>query len=351
MSPPQPQSPPPPPPEAADARHRVVVLALPGVIPFELGIPYRIFGKARSADRRRLYEVVTCTPEPGLVPTDADFPIAVELGPEALAGADTIVVPASYELGPVHEEGRMTEPLGTALTHARPGVRWVSICTGSFVLAAAGLLDGRPATTHWSSVDHFQRLFPTVKVDPNVLFVDDGDVLTSAGVASGIDLCLHLVRRDHGTAVANDVARHSLVPPHRDGGQAQYIPRPLPEPQQATTTAARAWALGRLDRPISLRQLAAQESMSVRTFTRRFREEVGVSPGQWLTQQRVERARHLLEGTDLSVDQVAREAGFGSPASLRQHFQTAVGVSPTAYRRTFRAGAEAGTAPGADARA
>ncbi len=176
-------------------------------------------------------------------------------------------------------------------------------------------------------------------------------MLTSAGVASGIDLCLHLVRRDHGTAVANDVARRSLVPPHRDGGQAQYIPRPLPEPQQATTTAARAWALGRLDRPISLRELAAQESMSVRTFTRRFREEVGVSPGQWLTQQRVERARHLLEGTDLSVDQVTHEAGFGSPASLRQHFQTAVGVSPTAYRRTFRAGAEAGTAPGADARA
>lgn len=351
MSPPQPRSATHSPPGTADERHRVVVLALPGVIPFELGIPYRIFGKARSADRRRLYEVVTCTPEPGLVPTDADFPITVELGPEALAEADTIVVPASYEPGPVHEEGVMTEPLGSALAHARPGVRWVSICTGSFVLAAAGLLDGRPATTHWSSVDRFQRLFPTVDVDPNVLFVDDGDVLTSAGVASGIDLCLHLVRRDHGTAVANDVARHSLVPPHRDGGQAQYIPRPLPEPQQATTTTARAWALGRLDRPISLRELAAQESMSVRTFTRRFREEVGVSPGQWLTQQRVERARHLLEGTDLSVDQVTREAGFGSPASLRQHFQAAVGVSPTAYRRTFRAGAEAGTASGADARA
>ncbi len=339
------------PPGSANGRHRVVVLALPGVIPFELGIPYRIFGKARSADDRRLYEVVTCTVEPGLVPTDADFPIAVELGPEALAEADTILVPASYALGPVREEGRMTEPLAAALAHARPGARWVSICTGSFVLAAAGLLDGRPATTHWASVGQFQRLFPTIKVDPNVLFVDDGDVLTSAGVASGIDLCLHLVRRDHGTAVANDVARHSLVPPHRDGGQAQYIPRPLPEPQQATTTTARAWALGRLDRPISLRELAAQESMSVRTFTRRFREEVGVSPGQWLTRQRVERSRHLLEDTDLSVDQVAREAGFGSPASLRQHFQAAVGVSPTAYRRTFRAGAEADTASGADARA
>ncbi|MEU2207437.1 helix-turn-helix domain-containing protein [Streptomyces hygroscopicus] len=330
-----------PPSVSTGERHRVVVLALPGVIPFELGIPYRIFGKSRSSTGRRLYEVVTCTPEPGLVSTDADFPIAVDLGPETLAEADTIVVPASYELGPVHEEGRLTEPLAAALAHARPGVRWVSICTGCYVLAAAGLLDGRPATTHWSSVDHFQRLFPTVKVDPDVLFVDDGDVLTSAGVAAGIDLCLHLVRRDYGTAVANDVARHSVVPPHRDGGQAQYIRRPLPEPQQATTTAARAWALGRLDRPISLSELAAQEAMSVRTFTRRFREEVGVSPGQWLTRQRVERARHLLEDTDQSVEQVAREAGFGSPASLRQHFQAAVGVSPTAYRRTFRSGAEA----------
>ncbi|MFJ4635687.1 GlxA family transcriptional regulator [Streptomyces hygroscopicus] len=330
-----------PPSVSTGERHRVVVLALPGVIPFELGIPYRIFGKSRSSTGRRLYEVVTCTPEPGLVSTDADFPIAVDLGPETLAEADTIVVPASYELGPVHEEGRLTEPLAAALAHARPGVRWVSICTGCYVLAAAGLLDGRPATTHWGSVDHFQRLFPTVKVDPDVLFVDDGDVLTSAGVAAGIDLCLHLVRRDYGTAVANDVARRSVVPPHRDGGQAQYIRRPLPEPQQATTTAARAWALGRLDRPISLSELAAQEAMSVRTFTRRFREEVGVSPGQWLTRQRVERARHLLEDTDLSVDQVAREAGFGSPASLRQHFQAAVGVSPTAYRRTFRSGAEA----------
>ncbi|WAP57698.1 GlxA family transcriptional regulator [Streptomyces sp. S465] len=331
------------PPGKTGRRHRIAVLALPGVIPFELGIPYRIFGKARSAGRQALYEVVTCTVEPGLVPTDADFPITVERGPEALAEADTIVVPASYALGPVTEEGRLTEPLAAALAHARPGVRWVSICTGSYVLAAAGLLDGRPATTHWASVDHFQRLFPTVRVDPDVLFVDDGDVLTSAGVASGIDLCLHLVRRDHGTAIANDVARHSVVPPHRDGGQAQYIQRPLPEPQQATTTTARAWALGRLDRPISLSELAAQESMSVRTFTRRFREEVGISPGQWLTQQRVERARHLLEDTDLSVDQVVREAGFGSPASLRQHFQAAVGVSPTAYRRTFRA-----SAPGHD---
>ncbi|MEU8822239.1 helix-turn-helix domain-containing protein [Streptomyces sp. NPDC048636] len=327
--------------ETTTARHRVVVLVLHGVIPFELGIPYRIFGKARSSEGHPLYDVVTCTPEPGAVRTDADFPITVERGPEALAEADTIVVPASFELGPVFEEGVLPPSLAAALAHARPGIRWVSICTGSYVLAAAGLLDGRPATTHWHEADHFQRLFPSIKVDPDVLFVDDGDVLTSAGAAAGLDLCLHIVRRDHGTAVANEVARRSVVPPHRDGGQAQYIRRPLPEPQQATTTAARAWALGRLDRPVSLRELAARESMSVRTFTRRFREETGASPGQWLATQRIERARQLLEDTDLSVDRIARDAGFGTPASMRQHLQAALGVSPTVYRRTFRTGSAA----------
>ncbi|MFE4955674.1 GlxA family transcriptional regulator [Streptomyces sp. NPDC056653] len=325
-------------------RHRVVVLALDGLLPFELGIPQRIFGLARGSEAgdqgRKLYEVVTCSVRPpGPVATDADFTIAVERGPEALAIADTVVIPSSYELGPVYEEGRLTDALATALAYIRPGTRLVSICTGSYVLAAAGRLDGRPATTHWSSADHFQQLFPRVRVDPDVLFIDDGDVLTSAGVAAGIDLCLHIVRRDHGTAVANDVARRTVVPPHRDGGQAQYIQRPVPETQFATTTSARAWALGRLDRPILLRDMAQQESMSVRTFTRRFREEVGISPGQWLTQQRVERARGLLETTDLSIDQVAREAGFGTATSLRQHIQAALGVSPTMYRRTFRAGA------------
>ncbi|WKK21273.1 helix-turn-helix domain-containing protein [Streptomyces olivoreticuli] len=317
--------------------HRVAVLALEGVIPFELSIPYRIFGKARTASDEPLYEVVTCALEPGPVRTDADFTITVEQGPEALAEADTVVVPASYELGRPYTVGELEDAQAAALAHIRPGTRLVSICTGSFILAAAGLLDGRPATTHWSSTDHFQRLFPSVRVDADVLFVDDGDLLTSAGVASGIDLCLHIVRRDHGTAVANEVARRSVVPPHRDGGQAQYIHRPVPEPQLATTTAARAWALGRLHEPIQLRDMAEQEAMSVRTFTRRFREEVGISPGQWLTQQRVERARHLLEDSDLSVDQVARDAGFGTAASMRQHLQAALGVSPTAYRRTFRA--------------
>ncbi len=318
--------------------HRVVVLALDGLLPFELGIPHRIFGLTKDAAGRHLYETMTCSVRPpGPVRTDADFSIDVEHGPEALATADTVVIPASYELGCVYEEGVLTEDLKAAFTFVRPGTRMVSICTGGYVLAAAGYLDGRPATTHWSAAEHFQRLFPSVKVDAEVLFIDDGDVLTSAGVAAGLDLCLHIVRRDHGSGVANDVARRSVVPPHRDGGQAQYVLRPVPEPQLATTTTARAWALGRLHEPIQLRDMAEQESMSVRTFTRRFREEAGISPGQWLTQQRVERARHLLESTDLSIDQIARDAGFGTATSLRQHLQTTLGVPPTVYRRTFRA--------------
>ncbi|QEV22353.1 helix-turn-helix domain-containing protein [Streptomyces alboniger] len=336
---PLPQPPLPPQPRP----HRVAVLAMDGVIPFELGIPQRIFGLARDAEGRPLYEVVTCSVRPpGPVRSDADFAILVEHGPEALATADTVVVPASYELGPVYEEGRLTDELAAAFARIRPGTRLVSICTGGYVLAAAGLLDGRPATTHWASATHFQELFPRIRVDADVLFIDDGDILTSAGVAAGVDLCIHLVRRDQGAAVANDVARRTVVPPHRDGGQAQYIQRPVPEPQLATTRSARAWALDRLDEPLRLHDMAAQEAMSVRTFTRRFREEVGVSPGQWLTQQRVDRARHLLESSDLSVDRIAREAGFGTAQSMRQHLQAVLGVTPTTYRRTFRAVAATG---------
>jgi transcriptional regulator GlxA family with amidase domain len=321
-------------------QHRIAVFALDGVIPFELGIPLRIFGAARDTDEETsLYEVVTCSLRPGPVRTDADFTVTVEHGLAALAEADTVVVPASHEASPVYTEGVLPAPLAEAFAAIRPGARVVSICTGSFMLAAAGLLDGRPATTHWSHADDFQRLFPRVKVDADVLYVDDGDILTSAGVAAGLDLCLHIVRRDFGTAVANAVARRTVVPPHRDGGQAQFIHRPLPEPQLASTERARAWALDRLDQPLTLRQMAERESMSVRTFTRRFREEVGLSPGQWLTRQRIEHARHLLESSDLSVDRIARQAGFGTGASMRQHLQAALGVSPTAYRRTFQAAA------------
>lgn len=327
--------------------HRVVVLALGGLLPFELGIPHRIFGRAKDSAGRPLYTIVTCGLAPGPVATEADFAIQVEHGPEALATADTVVVPASYELGPVHEEGRLTGELAAALAHIRPGTRLVSICTGGYVLAAAGYLDGRRATTHWASAEHFQRLFPAVRVDADVLYTDDGDVLTSAGVAAGIDLCLHIVRRDHGAAVANDVARRTVVPPHRPGGQAQFIARPVPEPAQASTAAARAWVLDRLHEPLVLADLARQEAMSVRTFTRRFREECGASPGEWIVGQRVERARSLLEETGLPMEQVARQAGFGTAQSLRKHLQTALGVSPTQYRRTFRASSGRGGGAGA----
>lgn len=330
---------------AAARPHRIVVLALAGLLPFELGIPHRIFGRAKDAAGRPLYEILTCGLAPGPVQTDADFAVAVGHGPELLATADTVVVPASYELGPVYGEGRLTPELAAALAHVRPGTRLVSICTGGYVLAAAGLLDGRRATTHWASAEHFQQLFPGVRVDPDVLYTDDGDVLTSAGVAAGIDLCLHIVRRDHGAAVANEVARRTVVPPHRDGGQAQFVERPVPRPQVAGTTAARAWALDRLHEPLRLVDMARQESMSVRTFTRRFREETGVSPGQWIVQQRVDRARHLLETSGLSMDQVARETGFGTAQSLRKHLRAVLGVSPTAYRRTFRAAGAANVPP------
>ncbi|ACZ91882.1 GlxA family transcriptional regulator [Streptosporangium roseum] len=316
--------------------HRIVVLALDGVIPFELGIPARVFGVAKGQNGEPLYEVITCTVDGGPVRTDSDFSIAVEHGAEALATADTVVIPATHALGQISAEGRLPEPLARAIARIRPGTRLVSICTAAYVLAAAGLLDGRPATTHWSSAEHFQKRFPQVNVNPNVLFVDDGDVLTSAGVAAGVDLCLHIVRRDHGSEAANHVARRCVVPPWRDGGQAQFIERPIPERSTATTSATRAWALERLHLPLPLTELADHARMSRRTFTRRFRDEMGVSPGQWLILQRLELARRLLEASDLPVDGVAERAGFGTATSLRQHMQAAVGVSPMAYRRTFR---------------
>ena len=320
---------------AHPSRHHVAVLVRHGLLVMELGIVHRLFGQARSAAGEPLYEVVTCTLDPGPVRTDADFTIPIERGPEVLAEADTVIVPASRaEYEPMAKV--LTPELAAALERIRPGTRIASICTGAFVLAAAGILDGRPATTHWKSADELQSRFPQVDVNPCVLYTDDGDVLTSAGVAAGIDLVLHMIRRDHGSAVANEVARGTVVSPHREGGQSQFVRRPVPEPRTSSTKAARAWALENLHRPLTLRELAARESMSTRTFTRRFREEVGISALQWLTQQRVERARQLLEETELPVDRVATEAGFGTAASLRQHFQAAVGVSPSAYRGAFR---------------
>lgn len=308
--------------------HRVVVLALDGVYPFELGIPSRVFG---AADGR--YEVVTCTVDGRPVRTNSDFSVHVEHGPEVLAAADTVVIPP-FDTSLITRE--VPPALAAALASVPTGARVVSICTAAFLLAAAGLLDGRPATTHWALARVFQQWFPHIALDPDVLFVDDGDVLTSAGAASGVDVCLHLVRKDHGTEIANRVARACVVPPWRDGGQAQYIEQPVPETSANGTAATRQWALENLREPLTLAELAGHARMSLRTFARRFGEEVGVSPGRWLIQQRVARARHLLEATDFPVDDIAAQVGFGTGTSLRQHLHTAIGVTPLAYRRTFR---------------
>ena len=308
--------------------HRVVVLALDGVYPFELGIPSRIFGAA--GDR---YEVLTCSVDGRPVRTNADFTVGVAHGPEILATADTVVVAA---IAPERVTAELPAEVSAAMDLIPSGARVVSICTGAFVLAAAGLLDGRKATTHWHLTDRFRRMFPHIALDPDVLFVDEGRILTSAGAASGVDVCLHILRTDHGSALANFVARCCVVPPFRDGGQAQYIEQPVPESAAASTAATRAWALERLDAPLTLADLAGHARMSLRTFARRFNDEVGMSPGRWLIQQRVARARHLLEASDLSVDQIAGQVGFATGASLRQHLHAAIGVSPQAYRRTFR---------------
>ncbi len=320
--------------------HRVGVLALDGVVPFELAIPARIFGAALGAAGEPLYSVVTCSPDGRPVRAEADYEIAVAEDASVLASVDTVVVPPSRALATIAQDGRLPDELRKVLEYIRPGTRMVAICTGGFVLAAAGMLDHRPATTHWQEAAQLQRLFTTVRVDPNVLFVDDGDVLTSAGAAAGVDLCVHIVRRDHGSAVANEVARACVVPPWRDGGQAQFIRLPVPAPSTGGTAATRAWALERLGDPLTLTALAAHARVSVRTLTRRFRDEVGMSPGQWLAGQRIERARHLLETTDWPIDLVAHHAGFGTGTSLRQHLHSAVGVSPQVYRRTFRSAAE-----------
>ena len=323
----------------APRQHEVAVLALETTMAFELGLPHAFLGGAVDADGHPLYRVRVASVDGGPVPTSAGYAVQPDHDLRLLETADTVVVPGVY--GGPYLAGVPSPTVADALLRAAGHARIVSICTGAFVLAAAGLLDGRPATTHWMHAGSFSALFPQVRLDPDVLFVDDGDVLTSAGNAAGIDLLLHLVRRDHGSAVANSVARRRVVSPWRDGGQSQFIERPLPEADDAGTADTRTWALDQLGGPLTLAALAGQARMSVRTFTRRFRQETGVSPQRWLTQQRVELARRLLESTDTPVERVAAEAGFGTTASLRQHLHAAIGVAPLAYRRTFR-----GAAPG-----
>jgi transcriptional regulator GlxA family with amidase domain len=268
------------------------------------------------------------------VRTSSGYAITPQDDAGALARADTVIVPGTQLPGP-RRDGTLPADVAKALGRVRPGTRLVSICTGAFVLAAAGVLAGRPATTHWKHADDLAALHPDVLLDPGVLFTDDGDVLTSAGLSAGVDLCLHLIRRDHGAEVANHVARYCVVPPWRDGGQAQFIERQVPARPDESTAAARAWALDHLD--VGVPTMARQAGMSLRTFARRFREETGQSPGAWLIQQRVRHAQHLLEATDLGVDEVADRSGMGTAASLRSHLRTHIGVSPATYRRTFRA--------------
>jgi transcriptional regulator GlxA family with amidase domain len=315
--------------------HRVAVLVLDDVVSFDLGVATQLFYAARDAGNRRLYEIAVCTPTGEPVRTSAGFAVMPDHGPDLVAEADTVIIPGIHEGLPL-TDGVNDPAVSRALALRKPTARVMSICTGAFVLAAEGLLEGRPAATHWAWADRFRRLYPMVELRPDVLFVDAGPILTSAGVGAGIDLCLHAVRRDFGSEVANRTARRCVVPPWRDGGQSQYIERPVPELGDASTAATRSWALQRLGEPLDLRTLARHARMSVRTFTRRFREETGSSPAEWLAAQRIEHARHLLEATDLPIDAVARRAGFGTAVALRQRLHATVGVAPSTYRRTFR---------------
>jgi len=317
--------------------HRVAVLALDGVLPLDLGIPARVFNEACEPDGTRLYSVTTCSLGGRPVRTHEDFRIVVDHDESALETADTVVIATQEPSRELLATGELPDDVAAALHRIGPQARIVSLCTSAFLLAAAGLLDGRRATTHWALCDAMARLFPKVEVDPNVLFVDNGRILTSAGGAAGIDLCLHLVRRDHGAAVASAAARRCVVAPWREGGQAQFIEHPVPPDTDRSTSATRRWALDRLAEPLTLEDLARHANMSVRTFTRRFRNEVGTSPLKWLAQRRLEHARLLLETTDLPVSRIATACGFGDPVALRKHFSAYLGMSPLAYRRAHNA--------------
>lgn len=319
---------------SANRAHLVAVLMLEPLVGFDATIPPLIFGQAVDDEGAALYEVITCGLG-GPVTSTTGYQIVPAAGPEVLAVADTVIVPGT-KLASARERGEISESLADVLSGIRSDARVVSICTGAFVLAAAGVLDGRPATTHWRYADDLRRLFPSVRVDETVLFVDDGDVLTSAGLAAGIDLCLHIIRRDHGVAVANRAARHCVVSPWREGGQAQFIERQVPQADtRSTTTAVREWALDNLAEPLTVAQLAARAQMSERTFARRFRAETGQSPGVWVRERRLDRARELLESGDLTIDLVAERSGLGSADNLRHHLRRGLGTSPSAYRKVF----------------
>jgi AraC family transcriptional activator FtrA len=311
------------------APHRVVAVVLEQVRVLDLAAPAHFFGHLGPPR----YDFALAAAEPGPVRGSSGFDIAVEHGLGAIEAAGTVVVPGYGPTGDAPPEALLDALRGAAAK----GARMMSICTGAFALAHAGLLDGHRATTHWADAATLASQFPAIEVDPNVLFVDEGDVLTSAGVAAGLDLCLHVVRADHGAEVAGAFARRTVVAPHRDGGQAQFIDLPVPSPAGRGTDLAptRAWALERLDQSLDVATLAAHALVSPRTFARRFRAETGTTPHQWLLHQRVLQARRLLEGSDAPVEEVATSCGFGSAASLRAHFKSQTGTSPAAYRRAF----------------
>ncbi|PDQ36140.1 MAG: AraC family transcriptional regulator [Candidatus Lumbricidophila eiseniae] len=315
--------------------HRIVVLASEGVLPFELGIATQLFGSALDENGEPLYEVITCSPDGGPIRTASDFTITVAHDASVLATADTIVIPAAEHHANITGSEQLPEGLAAAVALIPPTVRLVSICLASYVLAAAGLLDGRRATTHWYRTEHFIASYPAIEVEVDVLYVQSGRIFTSAGASAGVDLCLQLIRMDHGSRIANNVARRCVIPPWRDGGQAQYVERPVPPADDSSTSATRTFALRHLERPLPIAELAEYARMSRRTFTRRFRAEVGHSVGEWLTRQRIDLARTLLETTTLSIDRVAEQAGFGSASTLRDHFRASLGTSPSQYRRSF----------------
>ncbi|MGE7388340.1 GlxA family transcriptional regulator [Streptomyces sp. NPDC004126] len=310
--------------------HRVAVIAFPPVTTFDLSIPGAVFG-VTLVDGRPAYEVTVCTLDPGVVEASYGLDVVVPHGLEAVERADTVMV-----TGTGNRFGAAPQVLDVLRTAAARGLRIASICTGAFVLAQAGLLDGRGATTLWTVSDDFRRLFPSVTLTPDVLFVEDGGILTSAGMSAGIDLCLHMIRCDHGAAVANATARLVVAAPVRPGDQAQFIETPLPPERGTSLAATRAWALARLHEPTTLADLARHAGLSVRTLTRRFRSETALSPLQWLLHQRLNRAREILETTALPMDQVASRSGLGTADSLRTHLARHTGLTPSAYRAAAR---------------
>ncbi|HEX8754573.1 MAG TPA: helix-turn-helix domain-containing protein [Solirubrobacterales bacterium] len=312
-------------------RHRVVALCLDGVVAFDLTAPAQVFGSALDTELRPLYEFRTCSVDGEEVRTTSGFGLRPHGGLEAMADAETVVVPGYFAIF----SPPPAEALAALRNAAERGARVLSVCTGAFALAHAGLLDGRRATTHWLWAGELAARFPAVSVDAEALFVDEGAVLTSAGLSAGIDLGLHVVRRDFGAAAGERVARHMVAAPHREGGQAQFF-KPEVAAAGGSLEETRRWAEARLAEPLDVATMARHAGVSPRTFARRFREETGTTPLQWLLGRRVLEARRLLEDSDLPVETVAWRAGFGNAASLRDHFRRATATTPTAYRRAFQ---------------